>query len=263
MNTRFETVNASLGYDQRVISENLNLKIPAGEFTVIIGANASGKSTLLKSLARILSPIAGEISLNHKNIHQLKTKEVAQEVGFLSQHAIAPEKMLVRDLVARGRAPHQGIFRQWSVEDHRAVERALQLTQIKDLENRFIDELSGGQKQRVWIAMALAQDTETILLDEPTTYLDLRHQIEILELCQRLHREENRTIVAVLHDLNQATRYATYLIAMKEGEVIAEGSAADVVTEPNIERIFGLRTKIIPDPVSGKPLVIPLEIKDE
>ncbi|WP_346845097.1 ABC transporter ATP-binding protein [uncultured Rothia sp.] len=260
MNARFELKNATLGYDQRIISQNLNLKIPEGEFTVIVGANASGKSTLLKSLARILKPLEGEILLNQENIHQLKTKEVAREVGFLSQNALAPEKMLVRDLVAQGRAPHQNILRQWNAEDHEAVEKALKLTKTLELSNRYVDELSGGQRQRVWIAMALAQDTETILLDEPTTFLDLRHQIEILELCQRLHQEENRTIVAVLHELNQAARYATHLIAMKQGEIIAEGTAESVVTESKIDRIFGLKTKIIPDPVSGKPLVIPLEI---
>ena len=150
--------------------------------------------------------------------------------------------------------------RQWNAEDHEAVEKALKLTKTLELSNRYVDELSGGQRQRVWIAMALAQDTETILLDEPTTFLDLRHQIEILELCQRLHQEENRTIVAVLHELNQAARYATHLIAMKQGEIIAEATAESVVTESKIDRIFGLKTKIIPDPVSGKPLVIPLEI---
>ncbi|WP_237225120.1 ABC transporter ATP-binding protein [Rothia nasisuis] len=259
MHARFEINNVTLAYDQRVISKGLTLRVPAQEFTVIVGANACGKSTLLKSLARIIRPTEGTITLDQRDLHSLKSKEVARSVGFLSQNAIAPEKMVVRDLVARGRAPHQSIIRQWSSADYAAVEKAMELTKIAELQHRHIDELSGGQQQRVWIAMVLAQDTETILLDEPTTFLDLRHQIEILELCKKLHREENRTIVAVLHDLNQAVRYATHLIAMNDGAVLAQGPAHDVVTEDTVEKVFGLRTRIIEDPVSGTPLVIPLE----
>ena len=257
MNARFTLDNITLGYDELVICQSLSLNIPAGEFSVIVGPNACGKSTLLKALARILKPMSGTITLNGQALESYKAKEAARTVGLLPQNAIAPEKMLVRDLVAKGRAPHQSLLKQWSLADAQAVHRAMELTNTLGLADAAVDELSGGQRQRVWIAMVLAQDTETILLDEPTTFLDLKHQIEVLELCKKLHRDEGRTIVAVLHDLNQAARYATHLIAMKKGSVQAQGRPTEVVTQQNIEAIFDLQSEIISDPITNTPMVIP------
>jgi iron complex transport system ATP-binding protein len=257
VNARFTLDDVTLGYDESVISDSLSLSVPAGEFSVIVGPNACGKSTLLKALARILKPMSGTITLNGQALESFKAKEAARTVGLLPQNAIAPEKMLVRDLVAKGRAPHQSLLKQWSLTDAQAVRRAMELTNTLELADSAVDELSGGQRQRVWIAMVLAQDTETILLDEPTTFLDLKHQIEVLELCKKLHREEGRTIVAVLHDLNQAARYATHLIAMKKGAVMAQGKPEEVVTQENIEVIFDLQSEIISDPITHTPMVIP------
>ena len=254
---RFIAETVRLGYDRRVVSDGLDLRIPAGELTVIVGPNACGKSTLLRALARLQRPQAGTILLDGADIHRQSTKEVARRVGLLPQSAIAPERMLVRDLVARGRSPHQSLLRQWSAEDHAAVERALALTGTTALADRSVDELSGGQRQRVWLALVLAQDAETVLLDEPTTFLDLAHQFEILELCRRLHADQGRTVVAVLHDLNQAARYATHLIALRDGEVRAEGAPADVVTSEFVQSVFGLRALVVPDPLTGTPLVVP------
>lgn len=255
--TRLAATGAQLAYDKRVVADDLDVQIPASEFTIIVGPNACGKSTLLRALSRLHRPTAGSILLDGTDIHRMDTKEVARRVGLLPQSAIAPDRMLVRDLVARGRSPHQGLFRQWSIEDHHAVERALTLTQTTDLSDRSVDELSGGQRQRVWLALVLAQETETILLDEPTTFLDMAHQLEILELCRHLHLHEGRTIVAVLHDLNQAARYASHLIAMRDGEIKAIGTPAEVVTEDMVRTIFGLAALVIPDPVSGAPMVVP------
>lgn len=254
---RFAADAVSLGYDKRVVSEQLDLQIPAGEFTVIVGPNACGKSTLLRALARLQKPLDGSILLDGADIHRQSTRDVARRVGLLPQSAVVPERMLVRDLVARGRSPHQSLLRQWSANDHNDVERALALTGTAELSERSVDELSGGQRQRVWLALVLAQDTATILLDEPTTFLDLAHQFEILELCRRLHAEQNRTVVAVLHDLNQAARYATHLIALRDGEIRAEGAPADVVTAQFVADVFGLRALVTPDPLTGTPMVVP------
>lgn len=259
MTAPLAAAEATLSYDDRVIAENLTVEIPDEEFTVIVGPNACGKSTLLRALARLHKPATGRILLDGSDIHSLNTRTIARRVGLLPQHAVAPEKMLVRELVARGRSPHQGMFRQWSAEDHEAVMRAMELAAVSDLAERDVDELSGGQRQRVWIALVLAQNTPLILLDEPTTFLDISHQIEILELCRMLHREENRTIVAVLHDLNLACRYATHLIAMRDGQVHAEGASAEIITEQTVHDIFGLNSMVVPDPVTGTPLVVPLE----
>ncbi|WP_178945487.1 ABC transporter ATP-binding protein [Kocuria sp. TGY1127_2] len=257
MNARLCAEGVALSYSDRMISEALDVSVPPGTFTVIVGPNACGKSTLLRALARLHKPAAGTVRLDGVDIHSLVTKEVARRVGLLPQSATAPEKMLVRDLVARGRSPHQGIFRQWSAADHDAVEEAMRLTRVKDLANRPVDELSGGQRQRVWLALVLAQGTETVLLDEPTTFLDLSHQFEILELCRRLKISEGRTIVAVLHDLNQAARYADHLIAMRDGRIVATGEVADVMTEKTVHDIFGLSCLVVPDPVTGTPMVVP------
>ncbi|GAA1671839.1 ABC transporter ATP-binding protein [Glycomyces endophyticus] len=247
---------ATLGYGRTVISEGLSVDIPEGEFTVIMGPNACGKSTLLKALARMLKPSHGTVLLDGKDIHHQNTRAVARRLGLLPQSPIAPDGITVADLVARGRYPHQGILRQWSADDERVVGEAMAATDIADLASRGVDELSGGQRQRVWIAMVLAQQTPLLLLDEPTTYLDITHQIEVLDLCAKLHRE-GRTLVAVLHDLNQAARYATHLIAMREGEVVAEGAPADIVTAETVRQVFDLPCRIIDDPESGTPLVIP------
>lgn len=255
--SRISARGVQLSYDQRVIAQSLSVDIPSSEFTVIIGPNACGKSTLLRALSRLHKPDSGQILLDGKDIHALGTKQVAQRVGLLPQSALAPERMLVRDLVMRGRSPHQGLFRQWSIADHDAVERALNLTSIADLADRPVDELSGGQRQRVWIALVLAQETETILLDEPTTFLDMAHQLEVLELCRMLHQEHNSTVVAVLHDINQAARYATNLIAMRDGEVVAAGTPQEIVTPELLKSVFGLDALVIDDPITGTPMVVP------
>lgn len=248
----------TLGYDERVISRDLSIEIPEGAFTVIVGPNACGKSTLLRALSRLLKPKLGSIVLDGRTIHSYKAKEVARKLGLLPQTSTAPDGISVADLVARGRYPHQSLIRQWSKHDEAAVVDAMAATNVTSLSGRQVDELSGGQRQRVWVAMALAQQTPTLLLDEPTTYLDIAHQIELMELFSRLNRENNQTMVAVLHDLNHACRYATHLIAMKDGNVVAAGNPSEIVTAELVEEVFGLPCMIIPDPVSHTPLVIPL-----
>jgi iron complex transport system ATP-binding protein len=248
----------SLAYDDRLVVDGLSVRIPDGQVTVIVGANACGKSTLLRGLARLLKPTGGAAMLDGVDIQKLPTKEVARRLGILPQQPVAPEGITVGDLVARGRHPHQRWFRQFSVEDETAVQEALAATATADLADRSVDELSGGQKQRVWIAMALAQGTPLMLLDEPTTYLDLAHQIEVLDLLAALNREEGRTIVAVLHDLNLACRYAHHIIAMRDGAVVTEGSPVQVITPDTVREVFELEAQIIPDPLSGTPLVIPV-----
>ncbi len=248
----------TLRYDDRVIVENLSIIIPDASFTVIVGPNACGKSTLLRALSPLLAPVSGKVVLDGRNISHLPAKEVARRLGLLPQTSVAPDGITVADLVSRGRYPHQSFLRQWSVEDEEAVARALEVTRISDLANRSVNELSGGQRQRVWIALVLAQETPILLLDEPTTYLDIAHQIELLELLAELNRE-GRTVVAVLHDLNHACRYASHLVAMRNRAIMAEGAPSEIVTEKLIEDVFGLASVIITDPVSGTPLVVPEE----
>ncbi|MCX5408177.1 ABC transporter ATP-binding protein [Streptomyces sp. NBC_00335] len=254
---RLTAENVTLGYDQRVIAENLSVEIPDNSFTVIVGPNACGKSTLLRALSRMLKPTVGRVLLDGQAIGSMPAKKVAKTLGLLPQSSIAPDGITVSDLVSRGRYPHQGLLRQWSGEDERIVKESMASTGVAELADRAVDELSGGQRQRVWIAMALAQQTPLLLLDEPTTYLDIQHQIEVLNLCAELHEEQGRTLVAVLHDLNHAARYATHLIAMRDGKVVAEGAPAEVVTAELVERVFGLRCQVISDPETGTPLVIP------
>jgi len=253
---RLHADGVTLGYDQRVVSRGLSADIPDGSFTVIVGPNACGKSTLLRSFSRLLKPSAGAVVLDGKAIDRYKPKEVARAIGLLPQTSVAPEGITVADLVSRGRYPHQNLIRQWSAADEHALWAAMVATNVESLATRQLDELSGGQRQRVWVAMALAQETPILLLDEPTTYLDIAHQIDLLDLFAHLHREGN-TIVAVLHDLNHAARYASHLIVMKDGEVITTGAPADVVTAELVEDVFGLSCLVIDDPVSKTPLVIP------
>ena len=248
----------SLGYGDHRIIEQLDVTIPPGRFTVIVGANACGKSTLLRGLARLLTPTAGSVLLDGKAIHTMPTKLVATRLGVLPQTPVAPDAITVADLVGRGRYPHQGWFRHWSAEDDAAVAEALEATDTPDLAGRQVDELSGGQRQRVWIAMALAQRTELLLLDEPTTFLDINHQVEVLDLLTDLVRRDGRTVVAVLHDLNLASRYADHLVAMSGGKIVAEGAPADVVTPKIIREVFGIEAEVAPDPISGTPMIVPI-----
>ena len=255
--TRLAAHDVTLAYDGHVVVEGLSLDVPDGEITVIIGPNACGKSTLLRALSRLLRPKQGTVVLDGESIQKLPTKQVAKLLGLLPQSPIAPDGILVGDLVARGRTPHQSLFQQWSVADERAVREALDATGTADLADRPVDELSGGQRQRVWIAMALAQETGLLLLDEPTTFLDITHQIEVLDLVSELNRIDGRTIVVVLHDLNLACRYAHHIVAMRDGRIVANGSPHDVITAETMRAVFGLESVVIADPLSGTPLVVP------
>ncbi|WP_443678837.1 ABC transporter ATP-binding protein [Nocardioides faecalis] len=247
----------TLGYDRRTVSQDLTLVVPDGSFTVVVGANGCGKSTLLRGLARLVRPSAGAVLLDGELIQRYPSKEVARRLGLLPQAQVSPDGITVADLVGRGRYPHQSLLRQWSREDADAVRAALAATDLLDLADRLVDELSGGQRQRVWLAMALAQRTEILLLDEPTTFLDIAHQVEVLDLVDRLRTERGYTLVAVLHDLNLACRYATHLVAMKDGRIVAEGAPADVITPELVEDVYGLACRVVPDPECGTPLVIP------
>ena len=255
---RIEVEGLRVGYDKRTVIPELDVVIPDGSFTVIVGPNACGKSTLLRSLARLLKPTAGHVLLDGAEISSYPAKEVARRIGLLPQTSIAPDGITVLDLVSRGRYPHQSLLRQWSDADEAAVIDALAATNTTELSARFVDELSGGQRQRVWVAMSLAQQTPLLLLDEPTTFLDIAHQVELLDLFAELNTSGDRTLVAVLHDLNQAARYATHLIAMKDGRIIAQGAPSEIVTADMVLEVFGLRCRILTDPESGTPLVIPL-----
>lgn len=247
----------SVGYGGPLILEGLTTTIPTAGITAIIGANASGKSTLLRALARLLRPAGGTVFLDGTDIARQSTRSVATRLGLLPQTPRAPDGISVDDLVQRGRYPHQRMFDQWSRADEQAVRRALELTGMVELREQAIDRLSGGQRQRAWLAMALAQDARTMLLDEPTTHLDIAHQVEILDLLVELNHAEGRTVVMVLHDLNQACRYASYVIAMAEGRIAAAGEPSQIVTAEVIQRVFGLAARIIADPVTGMPLCIP------
>ena len=257
-NHRLETRELSAGYEKRVILEDVSLTIPAGKITAIVGGNASGKSTLLRTLARILQPKAGNVLLDGNSVHHMPSRKLAQVMGLLPQSPIAPEGITVADLVGRGRHPHQGVFSRWSWEDDRAVASALEATGTEELAERALDTLSGGQRQRVWIAMALAQETDLLLLDEPTTFLDVARQIEVLDLLVDLNTAQGTTVVMVLHDLNLAARYADHLIAVGSGGIRAEGSPQQVLTEELVQTVFGLPCRIVTDPVSHTPVMVPI-----
>jgi iron complex transport system ATP-binding protein len=255
---RLRAENLTLAYEDRTVLADLGVQIPDGSFTVIVGPNACGKSTLLKALARMLKPKAGAVYLDGAVISSYRSKEVARRLGLLPQSSLAPGGITVGELVARGRYPHQRLLRQWSTDDEAVVAEAMRLTGVLDLSEALVDELSGGQRQRVWLAMVLAQQTPILLLDEPTTFLDIAHQIEVLDLCADLYTEHGHTLVAVLHDLNQACRYATRLIVMEPGgRIAAQGDPSQVVTAELVERVFGLACRVIDDPETGTPLVIP------
>ncbi|MEU2363890.1 ABC transporter ATP-binding protein [Streptomyces noursei] len=247
----------TLSYEERTVVEGLDLDVPDGAVTVVVGPNACGKSTLLRALGRLLRPRRGAVLLDGTDLAKIPTRKIAQSLGLLPQTPVAPEAITVGDLVARGRQPHQRWWQQWSAEDERAVVEAMARTDVATLADRPVDELSGGQRQRVWIAMALAQETDLLLLDEPTTYLDIAHQVEVLDLVRQLNHERDRTVVAVLHDLNQAARYADHLVAMKAGRIVAQGRPGDVVTADLVREVFGLDSVVVPDPVTGSPLVVP------
>jgi iron complex transport system ATP-binding protein len=256
--SRLAARDVTLAYDGIVVAEGLDLDVPDGRITAIVGPNACGKSTLLRALSRLLRPKAGSVLLDGQQIHRLPTKEVARRLGLLPQSPIAPDGIVVSDLVARGRTPHQTLFQQWSRDDESAVVTALRATGTLELADRSVDELSGGQRQRVWIAMALAQQTDLLLLDEPTTFLDISHQLEVLDLVADLNRDAGRTIVVVLHDLNLAARYASHVVAMRHGAVVATGTPSEVMTAATIREVFALDCVVIDDPVSHTPLVVPI-----
>lgn len=247
-----------LAYDGAPVADHLTVAIPDRSFTAIVGPNACGKSTLLRALARMLKPQQGAVLLDGADIQSLPSKQVARRLALQAQSASAPDGITVADLVARGRYPYQSLLRQWSPEDEAAVTSAMAQADVSQLADRLVDELSGGQRQRVWLALALAQETSLLLLDEPTTFLDIAHQIEVMDLLRKLHRS-GRTLVAVLHDLNHAARYATHLIAMKDGAIVAQGAPSDVVDAELVERVFGLKSLVVPCPVTGAPMVVPAD----
>ena len=253
----FEAKNIVTGYDKKIIIDGIDLSVPSNKVSVIIGSNGCGKSTLLKTMARLIKPLSGDIVIDGKKITTMSSKKLAQILGLLPQSPVVPEGITVWDLVSRGRFPYQNLFSSLNKEDFEAVEEALEIMGISELANRCIDELSGGQRQRVWIAMALAQQTDILLLDEPTTYLDIAYQVEILDLLTDLNRKRGTTIVMVLHDINLSARYADYIFALRKGKLVSQGSPEDIITSELINDVFGLDCEVIKDPVSYSPFIIP------
>jgi len=248
----------TLGYGELTVVDDLSLVVPPGRITAIVGANACGKSTLLRSMSRLLKPRSGQVVLDGREVHKTPARQLARTLGLLPQSPLAPEGITVADLVGRGRHPHQGLLSRWSTDDDRAVAEALEATETTALADRSVDELSGGQRQRVWIAMALAQQTDVLLLDEPTTFLDVSHQVEVLDLLTDLNRRRGTTIVMVLHDLNLAARYADHLVALAAGRVHAAGTPGEVLTEDCVRAVFGLDSRVVADPTTGAPMMLPL-----
>ncbi|MRX71254.1 ATP-binding cassette domain-containing protein [Bacillus lacus] len=254
----FQAEGISAGYDHKTILQDVSISIPSNKISIIIGANGCGKSTLLKTMARLIKPASGKVTLGGKSIHKIPPKQLARVLGLLPQSPIIPEGITVADLVGRGRYPHQSFLKGWTKKDYEAVAEAMDLMKITEFADRHIDELSGGQRQRVWIAMALAQQTDILFLDEPTTYLDITYQVEILDLLTDLNRKIGTTIVMVLHDINLSARYADHIFALHEGKLIKEGPPSQVITSSLIEDIFGLHCTVINDPVSGSPYMVPI-----
>jgi iron complex transport system ATP-binding protein len=250
-----------LAYGDRIVAEGLTTAIPAGKVTTIIGPNGCGKSTFLRAIARLLKPKAGQVLLDGQSISSMRTRDVAKVLGMLPQAPLAPEGLTVADLVAKGRHPHQSWLRQWSRDDEAEVDAALRLTGMQALAGRPVDELSGGQRQRAWISMALAQETDVLLLDEPTTYLDLAHQVDVLDLVDKLHADLGRTIVMVLHDLNLAVRYSDHLIVMRDGAIVTSGSPDEVIDAELLRDVFGLESLVMADPVSMRPMIVPVGVR--
>ncbi|AYC30491.1 ABC transporter ATP-binding protein [Paenisporosarcina cavernae] len=257
MSTAIEAKELSIGYSEKLLFENLQLNIPKGEITVFVGSNGCGKSTLLRSIARLLKPSEGSILLEGKEIHQMSSREIAKKMGILPQSPVSPEGLTVHELVKQGRYPHQTWLKRWSAEDAAKVDAAMEATRITHLKDQPVDTLSGGQRQRAWIAMTLAQDTDVILLDEPTTYLDMTHQIEILDLLFELNEMQGRTIVMVLHDLNLASRYAHNMVAIKDGKVHDQGTPEKIITCDLVRSVFGMECQVSKDPMFGTPHCIP------
>jgi iron complex transport system ATP-binding protein len=255
--SRLRTEAVTIGYGGDPVVRDLSITLADGKVTTIVGPNGCGKSTLLRTMSRLLKPTSGTVLLDGQSVHDLHTRDVARTMALLPQSPIAPDGLLVRDLVGRGRHPHQRWFSQWSPEDERIVELALEMTDTASLRDRPLDQLSGGQRQRAWIAMTLAQETDLLLLDEPTTYLDLAHQVEVLDLVTRLNRERGRTVVMVLHDLNLAARYSDTIAVMKDGALVTEGSPTDVFTSARLAETFGLDADVLSDPRTGLPIIVP------
>lgn len=257
---RLYTQKLDIGYGELSIVKDLNISIPSGKITALVGANGSGKSTILKTLARITKPTGGQVFLDGKSIHQQSTKDVAKQLAILPQNPTAPDGLTVSELVTYGRFPHQKGFGSLTKEDKEIVQWATAMTGMIDFYDRPVDQLSGGQRQRAWIAMALAQGTDILFLDEPTTFLDMAHQLEVLKLLQKLNEEEKRTIVMVVHDLNHATRYAQHMVAISRGTVVAEGSPTEVMTPDMLRKVFNIEADILHDPRTGVPLCLPFEL---
>ena len=254
----FQAEHITAGYDNKTILQDINVTIPSNEISIIIGANGCGKSTLLKTMARLIKPISGQVTLDCKPIQKIPPKELARVIGLLPQSPIVPEGITAADLVGRGRFPHHTFLKGWTKKDYEAVAEAMEIMNITEFANCHIDELSGGQRQRVWIAMALAQQTDILLLDEPTTYLDITYQVEILDLLTDLKKKHGTTIVMVLHDINLSARYADHIFALHKGKLVAEGTPAEVITSSLIKDIFGLDCMVVQDPISDSPSVVPI-----
>jgi len=257
------TQGLHIGYGGVPIVEDLNLQVPDGRLTALVGANGSGKSTILKAMSRILKPSGGQVLLDGKSIDRHSTRDVARRLAILPQQPASPEGLTVEELVAFGRFPHQRGFGTLNADDKRAIRRALSVTGMESFADRPVDQLSGGQRQRAWIAMAIAQETELLFLDEPTTFLDMAHQLEVLQLLRRLNREEGRTIVMVVHDLNHASLYADHVVAIQGGRIVAQGAPADVITQRMLREVFGVDAEIVVDPRSGMPVCLPFALAKE
>jgi len=258
---RLYTNQLNISYGERSIVDNLNISIPSGKITALVGANGSGKSTILKTMARIMKPKSGGVFLDGKSIHQQSTKEVAKQLAILPQNPVAPEGLTVSELVTYGRFPHQKGFGSLSKEDKAIVRWSIEMTGMTEFYDRPVDQLSGGQRQRAWIAMALAQGTDILFLDEPTTFLDMAHQLEVLKLLQKLNEDEQRTVIMVVHDLNHASRYAHHMVAIKRGQVVSSGTPEEVMTCDVLRQVFGIEADIIRDPRTGLPLCLPFELE--